>query len=122
MENDSKSFIFGYVFEFIVVASVPANQRLSYHCARFHFYGNRAICVEAFKSILIMNVYMYHFEIITLHSLLSKNILYFILITNDNPGIIISFVRITFDLLLKKYWNLFSPSFIPLSLNFNPLE
>lgn len=73
MENDSKSFIFGYVFEFIVVASVPANQRLSYHCARFHFYGNRAICVEAFKSILIMSVYMYHFEIITLHSLLSKS-------------------------------------------------
>lgn len=59
MENDSKSFIFGYVFEFIVVASVPANQRLSYHCARFHFYGNRAICVEAFKSILIMSICIY---------------------------------------------------------------
>lgn len=93
MYENGKRFeeIFHLRIRFRVVASVPANQRLSYHCARFHFYGNRAICVEAFKSILIMNVYMYHFEIITLHSLLSKNILYFILITNDNPEIIISY-------------------------------
>lgn len=90
-ENGERFEIFHLRIRFRVVASVPANQRLSYHCARFHFYGNRAICVEAFKSILIMSVYMYHFEIITLHSLLSKNILYFILITNDNPEIIISY-------------------------------
>lgn len=72
--RDSKSFIFESVFEFIVIASDTPPQRLSYHCARFHFYGNRAICIKAFKSILIMSVYVYiyQFEIIMLHSLLSK--------------------------------------------------
>lgn len=83
---------------FIVIGSVTqlSQRLLSYHCARFHFYGNRAICIKAvaFKSILIMSVCIRNYHIAD--SLLSKlkvYPIYSILITNDNPKIIISFVR-----------------------------